>query len=142
MILGLIDNIRNYLLILLNQQIVSNNIEKNVMANLETLAKDSLMYKLYNNLISTENLMKNISFNENYKINSIDVENLIKNMILITNEFRLKFNKQPDKENYSKDFRAYREIDNFAENFITCYLTLQKDSNIFIKAFVEYAMVV
>ena len=133
MILGLIDNIRNYLLILLNQQIVSNNIEKNVMANLETLAKDSLMYKLYNNLISTENLMKNISFNENYKINSIDVENLIKNMILITNEFRLKFNKQPDKENYSKDFRAYREIDNFAENFITCYLTLQKDSNIFNK---------
>lgn len=133
MILGLIDNIRNYLLILLNQQIVSNNIEKNVMANLETLAKDSLMYKLYNNLISTENLMKNISFNENYKINSIDVENLIKNMILITNEFRFKFNKQPDKENYSKDFRAYREIDNFAENFITCYLTLQKDSNIFNK---------
>lgn len=133
MILGLIDNIRNYLLILLNQQIVSNDIEKNVMANLETLAKDSLMYKLYNNLISTENLMKNISFNENYKINSIDVENLIKNTILITNEFRLKFNKQPDKENYSKDFRAYREIDNFAENFITCYLTLQKDSNIFNK---------
>ena len=43
------------------------------------------------------------------------------------------FNKQPDKENYSKDFRAYREIDNFAENFITCYLTLQKDSNIFNK---------
>lgn len=133
MILGLIDNIRNYLLILLNQQIVSNNIEKNVMANLETLAKDSLMYKLYNNLISAENLMKNISFNENYKINSIDVENLIENMILITNEFRLKFNKQPDKENYSKDIRAYREIDNFAENFITCYLTLQKDSNIFNK---------
>ena len=133
MILGLIDNIRNYLLILLNQQIVSNNIEKNVMANLETLAKDSLMYKLYNNLISTENLMKNISFNENYKINSIDVENLIKNTILITNEFRLEFDKQPNKENYSKDFRAYREIDNFAENFITCYLTLQKDSNIFNK---------
>lgn len=133
MILGLIDNIRNYLLILLNQQIVSNDIEKNVMANLETLAKDSLMYELYNNLITTEKLMKNISFNENYKINSIDVENLIKNTILITNEFRLEFNKQTDKENYSKDFRAYREIDNFAENFITCYLTLQKDSNIFNK---------
>ncbi len=130
MILGLIDNIRNYLLILLNQQIVNNQIEKNVMVNLETLAKDSLMYKLYNSLISTENLMKNISLNENYKIDSIDIENLIKNIILITNEFRLKFNKQPDKENYSKDFRAYREIDNFAENFITCNLALQKDSNI------------
>lgn len=130
MILGLIDNIRNYLLILLNQQIVNNQIEKNVMVNLETLAKDSLMYKLYNSLISTENLMKNISFNEKYKINSNEIENLIKNTILITNEFRLEFIKQPEKENYSKDFRAYREIDNFAENFITCYLTLQKEPNI------------
>ena len=91
------------------------------------------MCKLYNSLISTEKLMKNISLNENYKINSIDIEKLIKNTILITNEFRLKFIKQPEKENYSKDFRAYREIDNFAENFITCYLTLKKDSNIFNK---------
>ena len=103
------------------------------MINLETLAKDSLMYKLYNSLISTENLMKNISFDENYIINSIEIENLIKNIILITNEFRLNFIKQPEKENYSKDFRAYREIDNFAENFITCSLTLQNDSNIFNK---------
>lgn len=133
MILGLIDNIRNYLLILLNQQIVNNKIEKNVMVNLETLAKDSLMYKLYNSLISTENLMRNISFNEKYKINTKEIENLIKNTILITKEFRLEFIEQPEKENYSKDFRAYREIDNFAENFITCFLTLQKDSNIYNK---------
>lgn len=133
MILGLIDNIRNYLLILLNQQIVNNQIGKNVMVNLETLAKDSLMYKFYNSLISIENIMKNISFNENYKINSIDIEKLIKNTILITNEFRLEFIEQPDKENYSKNFRAYREIDNFSENFITCYLILEKDSNIFNK---------
>ena len=62
LLLGIIDNIRNYLLILLNQQIVNNQIEKNVMVNLETLAKDSLMYKLYNSLISTENLMKNNVF--------------------------------------------------------------------------------
>ena len=133
MILGVIDNIRNYLLILLNQQIVNNQIEKNIMVNFETLTKDSLIYKLYNGLISAENLMKNISFNENYKINSIDLEKLIKDTILITNEFRVEFIKQSEKENYSKDFRAYREIDNFAENFITCSLTLQKDSNIFNK---------
>ena len=133
MILGLIDNIRNYLLILLNQQIVNNDIEKNVMVNLEMLDKDSLINKLYKNLINVENLMKNILFNEIYKINSIDVEKLIKNVIIITNEFKSEFTKQPDKENYSKDFRAYREIDNFAENFITCYLTIQKDSNIFDK---------
>ena len=133
MILGVIDNIRNYLLILLNQQIVSNDVEKNVILNLETIAKNLLIYKVYNNLLNVEILMKNISFNPSYEINHIDVENLIKNTILITDEFRIEFAKQSEKENYSKDFRAYREIDNFAENFITCYLTLQKDSDIFNK---------
>ena len=77
--------------------------------------------------------MKNISFNENYQINCVDITNLIKSAILITNEFIVEFTKYKDKDNYSKDFRAYREIDNFAENFITCYLTMQKDSNIFDK---------
>ncbi len=130
MILGLIDNIRNYLLILLNQQIVSNDVEKNVLINLEMLDKNSLMYKLYDNLINVEDLMRNILFNGTYKINSVDVEILIRNTISITNEFGPIFDKQLDKENYSKDFRAYREIDNFAENFITCYLTLQKNSDV------------
>lgn len=141
MILGVIDNIRNYLLILLNQQIVNNQIEKNIMVNFETLTKDSLIYKLYNGLISAENLMKNISFNENYKINSIDLEKLIKDTILITNEFRVEFIKQSEKENYSKDFRAYREIDNFAENFITCSLHYKKIPIFLIKVFVDYVMV-
>ena len=133
MVLGLIDNIRNYLLILLNQQIVSNDVEKNMMINLEKLDKESLIYKLYNNLICVENLMKNISFNPTYNINSFEIEDIIKNTIEVTNEFGLEFSKQLDKDNYSKEFRAYREIDNFAENFITCCLTIQKDTNIFNK---------
>lgn len=130
MILGIIDNIRNYLLILLNEQIIINKEDTNVIINLEKLDKDSLMYKLYSNLINTEDLMKNISFNKNYKINRNEIEELIKNVIFITDEFKFLFTKQNDKENYSKDFRAYREIDNFSENFITCYLTLEKDHNI------------
>ena len=133
MILGLIDNIRNYLLILLNQQIVNRNMEKNIMINLEETSKSSLVYKIYDNLLIAESLMKNISFNKNYKINCSDVKNLIKDSISITNDFSLDFDKQSEKENYSKDFRARREIDNFAENFITCYLVLQKDPNIFNK---------
>ena len=133
MILGLIDNIRNYLLVLLNQQIISNDILKSVIVNLEASIQESLLNKLYHALVITEDLMKNISFNESYKINCVDITNLIKSVILITNEFIAEFTKYKDKGNYSKDFRAYREIDNFAENFITCYLTMQKDSNIFDK---------
>lgn len=133
MILGLIDNIRNYLLILLNQRIVSNNLQKSLMLNLEMIPKDSLIHKIYNNLLNAEKLMENISFNKNYTINCINIENLIRSAILITNEFKLEIDKEPENKNYSKDFRAYREIDNFAENFITCYLTLKKDSDIFNK---------
>lgn len=134
MVLGLIDNIRNYLLVLLNQQIVSNDVEKNIMLNLETTSEDSLIYKIYKTLLNVERLMENIAFNCDYKINCFSLENLIRNIILITNGFRLDFYKQTRKENYSKDFRAYREIDNFAENFITCYLTLQKDSTLIDKS--------
>ncbi len=133
MILGLTDNVRNLLLILLNQKIVSNGVEKNIMLNLEKLPKDSLIYKIYSNLLKTENLMEKISFQQNYKINYTDIDNLIKNTISVVNKFKLEFCGFKSKENYSKDFRAYREIDNFAENFITCYLTVQKDPSVFNK---------
>lgn len=130
MLLGLIDNIRNYLLILLNQEVISNSAEKSLLLNLRTIDKNTLSYKIYYVLLEVENVMKNIVFVHNYKINDIEIKNLIKNTILITNEFKFEFNQKPKKENYSKDFRAYREIDNFAENFITCYLTMQKDSQV------------
>lgn len=127
MILGLIDNIRNLLLILLNQKIMSTNAKKSLLLNLRSIDKNTLFYKIYYTLLETETLMKNIVFVHDYQINNIEVKKLIKNTILITNEFKLEFSQQPQKENYSKDFRAYREIDNFAENFITCYLTIQKN---------------
>lgn len=130
MILGLLDNIRNYLLVVLNQQIISNSKGLNILLNFEELDKNTLLYKLYSNLITVEQMMRYISFSMNYKINSTDLLKLLKNMILINNDFRVIFSMQPYKDNYSKDFRAYREIDNFSENFITCYLTLQKDARI------------
>lgn len=133
MILGIIDNVRNYLLILLNQLIVGNDTEKNIMLNLTCLNKNTLIYKIYNNLVSAEKLMINISFNKSYKINNNDIIQLIKNVITITDIFRIDFAKQPIKANYSKEFRVYREIDNFAENFITSCLTMQKDLRIYKK---------
>ena len=133
MILGLIDNIRNCLLIILNQQIISRNVEKNIMLNFENINKDTIIYKTYASLLVVEKLMGKISFDNNYIINCKEIELLIKNVILIINKFKMDFEKSIEKENYSKDFRAYREIDNFAENFITCYLTLQKDSDIYNK---------
>lgn len=128
MILGIIDNIRNYLLILLNQLI--NNNEKSIIINLEKIDKNSFLHIIYDNLIYIEKLMKDISFNIEYEIDSKEIEQLIKKVILITFEFKEHLVYERHKTNYSKDFRAYREIDNFAENYITCYFTVKKDNNI------------
>ena len=127
MILGIIDNVRNYLLILLNQEIISNSGEKNLLLNLKFINKNNLCYKIYSILLEIEKLMKDIVFTSEYKINSILLSRLIQKVMLTTNEYALEFQQKEEKENYSKDFRAYREIDNFAENFITCYLILQKN---------------
>ena len=69
MVLGIIDNIRNYLLILLNQQIINRNPNKNELINLEKVNDNTLISQIYNNLIIVDMLMGNISFNLNNIIN-------------------------------------------------------------------------
>ena len=133
LLLGIIDNIRNYLLILLNQQIVSKNVDYNLLINLNGLKSETLIYQIYRNLIKTDSLMCNISFNKDYVINNNDISTLCNEVITLTRRFNESFTKSVEKDNYSKDFRAYREIDNFAENFITCYLTLRKNEDMYSK---------
>lgn len=135
MILGLIDNIRNYLLILLNEQIVTYNSEKNIIINLEQLDKNALISKIYTILLEADTMMKDISFDKKHQITYRNIQNLINKVLSINEEFYLSFSNEPVKENYSSCFRAYREIDNFAENFITCYLTAKKDDKINQKGF-------
>ena len=48
--IGIIDNIRNYLLILLNQQIVSKNVDYNLLINLNGLKSETLIYQIYSNI--------------------------------------------------------------------------------------------
>ncbi len=127
MILGIIDNIRNYLLVLLNQQIVNKKLNYNLLINLNNLKSETLIYQIYRNLIKTDTLMCNISFNKDYIINNSDISSLCNEVIKLTRRFNSSFAKAAERDNYSKEFRAYREIDNFAENFITCYLTLRKN---------------
>ncbi len=126
MLLGIVDNIRNTLLILLNQQIIKNYEDKNVIVNLEKFDTNTNIAQIYKCLLYTEKLMANLTF-DCIPIEFEKIEELIKNIISILEKFGLNFNEYSFKENYSKDFRAYREIDNFAENFITCKLTLQKN---------------
>ena len=85
--------------------------------------------------MAVENEMSKICF-ESWCV--IDKERLLKivsdTKSILLNNLALELNKDI-KEDYSKDYRAYREIDNFAENYIAVSLYKEKcDSNQFINA--------
>ena len=67
--------VQNYLLILLNEQIVHNNVEKNMIINLEKLDKNTLVSKIYTNLLEVETKMKNITFDRSFLISNKHIKN-------------------------------------------------------------------
>lgn len=127
MILGILDNIRNYLLIELNHQIISTYENSNVFINLNEI--DNLKVKsIYETLVITDTMMANICFNENYKINKNDVTEILQETLTLSNNELKSFKSNVTEKDYSKEFRAYREIDNFAENYITVILNNEKNN--------------
>ena len=128
MILGLLDNIRNYLLLSLNHQLISKYEDINILINLDNI-DNKLINNIYKALIDVDRMMANICFNKEYKINKDDIIKIQKRTLnLIYNEIEL-FNNNKIEKDYSKEFRAYREIDNFAENYITILLNNEKNNN-------------
>lgn len=125
MIIGILDNCRNILLVILNHKLYTDFLDKNVLLNLE---KENYDYKkIYWALLKIESLMKKCCFEVDYLLNISNIKNVIlKTLNILKNNFDLE-KKDNNKEDYSKDYRAYREIDNFAENFITVSLYNKKN---------------
>lgn len=124
-ILGLLDNIRNILLILINHKLNNEYLNKNILLNLES--DNNGFYNIYKSLYFVEDLMSKICFHENFNLSKDNILELIK---LTSNELKNEFFKVKDNlnlEDYSKEYRAYREIDNFAENYITVKLNEKKN---------------
>jgi len=128
MLLGILDNCRNILITLVNHHLVSKYKNQNILFD---FSKESNMYylRMYKNLLEMEKIISNICFTPNVKIDKNKILEEINNTKLII-EFNLKKELfQPEKEDYSKDYRAYREIDNFAENYIAVSLYKENASN-------------
>ncbi|MBR2246535.1 MAG: HAD family phosphatase [Bacilli bacterium] len=122
MILGILDNIRNSLLILLHSNIVSNYDKDNILINLSNTNNSQI--RLLNSLNSlNDRMMANICFNENYKIEKNDILGILKDSKSTVTKNLDKFKEKVEEKDYSKEYRTYREIDNFAENYINLYLT-------------------
>ncbi len=124
-ILGILDNCRNILLILLNHKLFSNYFNKNIILDISSNENNNI-FNLYSALFKIEYLMSSICFKINYTINIEE----IKESISITHQnleanLKIEINSNV-KENYSKDYRAYREIDNFGENYVAVSLYSDK----------------
>lgn len=126
LILGILDNIRNVDLICINQIINYNYGDKNILINLEKLNKNELLSKYYNNLLKVDEMMKNLSFNKNYILNKNELLITLINILNFLRYHRSIIAIESDIKDYSKEFRVYREIDNFAENYITMDLANKK----------------
>ena len=134
LLLGILDNCRNVLLVLINHYLVSNYFDKNILLDI-SLDGENCNNKLYSTIMEIERLMSRICFESLYFVdeeNAIEIINNTRKVLLnnMTQELE-----KDDEKDYSKDYRAYREIDNFAENYIAVSLYKENcDNNKFANA--------
>lgn len=129
LILGILDNIRNVDLICINQIINYNFGDKNLLINLEKIDENELLSNYYRNILIIDEMMKNLSFNKNYLLNKNELLITLINVLELLKHHRFIITSESDIKDYSKEFRVYREIDNFAENYITMDLANKKINN-------------
>lgn len=126
LILGILDNSRNYLLVQLNQSIYNKYEKENILYKLNSRNSNNIN-EIYNVLSSTIDLMKKITFEENYKISKSELFYLLDRISSILLISKNDFFEREETKDYSKEFRTYREIDNFAENFTTIKMCEEKN---------------
>lgn len=127
LLLGILDNCRNILLIILNHRLVSDYKKSSVLLDI-TSKNNRNINNIYNALFDIDETMKNMCFKNNYFVDKYIICELInKSQIILMNEF-LNEKKFEDNEDYSKEYRTYREIDNFAENYIAVSLYIEKSN--------------
>lgn len=127
LLLGILDNCRNVLLVLINHYLVTNYFDNNILLDISLEGKN--INKLYSTIMEVERLMGNICFENQFIIDKQHVIEIIKNTKEVLMESLTQELNNDDKKDYSKDYRAYREIDNFAENFIAVSLYKEKCDN-------------
>ena len=134
LLLGVLDNCRNILLVLINHYLVSNYFDKNILFDI-SLEGENRNNKLYNTIMEIERLMSGICFESQYIVDKEKTIEIINNTRKVLLNNMIQELEKDDEKDYSKNYRAYREIDNFAENYIAVSLYKEKcDNNRFANA--------
>lgn len=128
LLLGVLDNCRNVLLVLINHKLLLHHYDDNVLLDLED-KKNSDFYEIYKTLVNVETAMKNLCFESQYIVNNYNMADIVQSTYNILN-FNFKGTVFMDEDgDYSKEYRTYREIDNFAENYVGVSLYNKKNNS-------------
>ena len=127
LLLGILDNCRNALLVIINHRLVFNNFNKNVLLDISDKNNKSF-YDIYDVLLKIEDMMRKICFETEFLVNKYLICDLIGQSKELMTENLLIEKISEDKGDYSKEYRAYREIDNFGENYIAVSLYKEKQN--------------
>ena len=127
LLLGVLDNIKNISLIMLNTKIVSKFPSENILLPFDTYLKDKDIIKWYDICSDVYSEMENLCFSD--KSYEYQIEEIKKTIYRFAEEYKngvLNILGKNDESLYKKCFRSYREIDNFIENYITMKLVIEK----------------
>ena len=127
LLLGILDNVRNISLIMLNTSIVKYSKLQNSIIELSGLTNNEDINKWSKSCGAIEKYIKLLCFTNN--IDETFLNDINDTIYTILKNYTADINKildNPKSTNLDKSFRSYREIDNFIENYIAIYYAIQK----------------
>ena len=128
LLLGILDNCRNVLLVIMNHKLVHYGVNDNILLDI-SLKENRTFFDIYDTLLKVEENMSNICFKSKFFIDKDFICSLVtKTKDLLIDNLRDE-NLSEEKDDYSKDYRDYREIDNFGENYTAVSLYQEKRNN-------------
>ena len=105
----------------------SNYYDNNILLDISS-SKEKQIFNIYNSLFEVDKMMSEICFRQQYIISKDEiVRNIINTKIILEDNLKIEINNE-EKADYSKDYRAYREIDNFGENYVAVSLYKEKST--------------
>ncbi len=127
LLLGVLDNVKNVSLIMLNARIVSEFPNENILLPFDTYLKDNDIMNWYDVCSNIYSEMGNLCFSD--KPFDYQIEDIEKTLGRFAEEYKngvLDILGKNDIDLNKKCFRSYREIDNYIENYVTMSLVIQK----------------
>ena len=127
LLLGVLDNVKNVSLIMLNARIVSKFPDENILLPFDTYLKDKDIMNWYNICSNVYSEMGNLCFSD--KPFDYQIEDIEKTLSIFAEEYKngvLDILGKNDEGLNKKCFRSYRKIDNYIENYITMNLVIQR----------------